>query len=61
MGVALLLAFILKIYVYLQGVLAFCSAPAKKCGAPKIIILIGRIPRETRKVVPIKNYKTSRA
>ena len=37
-----------------------CSAPAKQCGAPRII-LIGKIPRETRRVVPIKNYKTFRA
>ena len=30
-----------------------CSAPAKQCGAPKIIH-VGKIPRETWRVVPIR-------
>ena len=38
----------------------FCSAPTKQCDVPKIIH-VGRIPRETRRVVPIKNYRTFRA
>ena len=37
-----------------------CSAPAMQRDAPKIILL-GRIPREIQRVVPIKNYKTFRA
>ena len=37
-----------------------CSAPAKQCDAPKIILL-GKIPRETRRVVPIRKLQTFRA